>query len=118
VCVPISRLADCIVETKRDNASSFLTGALVGHVGDGNFHLIYLVDPDDPRYVAEASRLTERMVHRAIEMGGTCTGEHGVGYGKLGYLEAEHGEALSVMRAIKQALDPLDLMNPGKLVPR
>jgi D-lactate dehydrogenase (cytochrome) len=118
VCVPISRLADCIVETKRDNESSFLTGALVGHVGDGNFHLIYLVDPDDPAHVAEAKRLTERMVYRALAMGGTCTGEHGVGYGKLAYLEAEHGGALAVMRAIKRALDPHDLMNPGKLIPR
>ena len=118
VCVPISRLADCIVETKKDNAASFLTAALVGHAGDGNFHMIYLVDPDNADHVNEAKRLTERMVHRALAMGGTCSGEHGVGYGKLAYLEQEHGASLAVMRAIKQTLDPDDLMNPGKLIPR
>ncbi|MGQ0568508.1 MAG: FAD-binding oxidoreductase [Armatimonadota bacterium] len=116
VCVPISRLAECIVETKKDYAASSLTVALVGHVGDGNFHLIYLVDPDNPAEMAEAKRLNERMVMRAIAMSGTCTGEHGVGYGKMGFLEAEHGEGLSVMRMIKHALDPHNLMNPGKMV--
>jgi D-lactate dehydrogenase (cytochrome) len=117
VCVPISRLTDCIVETKKDNDASFLTGALVGHVGDGNFHLIFLVDPENPDHISEAKRLTSRMVERALAMGGTCSGEHGIGFGKLGYLEAEHGEGLVLMRAIKQALDPLNLMNPGKLIP-
>jgi D-lactate dehydrogenase (cytochrome) len=116
VCVPISRLAECIVETKKDIVASSLTVPLVGHAGDGNFHLIYLVDPGNPAEMEEAKRLNERMVMRAIAMGGTCTGEHGVGYGKMHFLEAEHGEALNVMRQIKQALDPHNLMNPGKMV--
>lgn len=116
VCVPIARLAECIVETKKDNAGSSLIIALVGHAGDGNFHQIYLVDLNDPAEMAEAKRLNERMVMRALAMGGTCTGEHGVGYGKMGFLETEHGEALSVMRLVKQALDPHNLMNPGKMV--
>jgi D-lactate dehydrogenase (cytochrome) len=116
VCVPISRLAECIVEMKKDNAAASLTVPLVGHAGDGNFHLMYLVNPDDPAEVAEARRLNERLVMRALALGGTCTGEHGVGYGKMGFLEAEHGEALSVMRLVKQALDPHNLMNPGKMM--
>ena len=115
-CVPISRLADCIVESKRDLDESFLTGTLVGHVGDGNFHMLYLVDPDSPEEMSEARRLNERLVHRAIDMGGTCSGEHGVGIGKMQYLAREHGEALDAMRAIKQALDPRGLMNPGKIL--
>jgi D-lactate dehydrogenase (cytochrome) len=114
-CVPISRLADCIVETKEDLAASFLTGTLVGHVGDGNFHMIYLIDPDRPEEMAEARRLTDRLVMRSLAMGGTCTGEHGVGVGKMRFLPSEHGEAVDVMRAIKQTLDPLGLMNPGKI---
>jgi D-lactate dehydrogenase (cytochrome) len=115
-CVPISRLADCIVATKQDLAASPLTGTLVGHVGDGNFHMIYLVDPDNPEEMAEARRLTERLVLRSLEMGGTCTGEHGVGVGKKRYLPREHGQdAVDVMRAIKSALDPQGLLNPGKI---
>jgi D-lactate dehydrogenase (cytochrome) len=117
VCVPISRLAECISETKKDIAASSVTAPLVGHVGDGNFHLVYLFDPNNPAELDEAKRLNERMVMRALAMGGTCTGEHGVGHGKIGFLEAEHGEALQVMRQIKRALDPQNLMNPGKLVP-
>ena len=116
VCVPISRLAECIMDTKRDLAQSFLTAPLVGHVGDGNFHLIFLIDPDDPKEVAEAERLNERLVMRALAMEGTCTGEHGIGYGKMDFLIAEHGEAVSVMRMIKAALDPRNIMNPGKVV--
>ncbi|MDR7419990.1 MAG: FAD-linked oxidase C-terminal domain-containing protein [Armatimonadota bacterium] len=116
VCVPISRLAECIAQTKADLAASRLLVPLVGHVGDGNFHLIYLVDPEDPAEMAEAYRLNERMVMRALAMGGTCTGEHGVGLGKMKFLSHEHGEALAVMRAIKRALDPHNLMNPGKVV--
>ena len=118
MCVPISRLADCIRETKADLASSHLAAPLVGHVGDGNFHLVMPVDPDSEADLAEAERITDRMVERALAMGGTCSGEHGVGLGKMRFLEAEHGAAaLDVMRAIKQALDPLDLMNPGKMIP-
>ena len=116
-CVPISRLADCIVETKEDVAASHLVAALVGHVGDGNFHLIFPVNPDDPRDLEEAERLSGRLAERAIAMGGTCSGEHGVGVGKMKYLDREHGEALDVMRAIKRTLDPDNIMNPGKLVP-
>jgi D-lactate dehydrogenase (cytochrome) len=115
-CVPISRLADCIVESKRDLAESFLTGTLVGHVGDGNFHMLYLVDPDSPEEMAEARRLNDRLIARALEMGGTCSGEHGVGIGKMKYLPKEHGEGVDVMRAIKQALDPQGLLNPGKIL--
>jgi D-lactate dehydrogenase (cytochrome) len=116
-CVPISRLADCIVASKRDLDESPLTGTLVGHVGDGNFHMLYLVDPDRPEELDEARRLNERLVYRAIEMSGTCSGEHGVGVGKMRYLPREHGEGLDAMRAIKRALDPRGLMNPGKILP-
>ncbi len=116
VCVPISRLAECIAETKRDLAQSSIPSALAGHVGDGNFHLIFMIDPESREEIAEASRLNDRMVARALEMEGTCTGEHGIGYGKIDFLVAEHGEAISVMRSIKQALDPDDIMNPGKIV--
>jgi D-lactate dehydrogenase (cytochrome) len=115
-CVPISRLADCIVESKRDLDESTLTGTLVGHVGDGNFHMLYLVDPDSPEEMAEAGRLNERLITRALDMGGTCSGEHGVGVGKMPYLAREHGEAIDTMRAIKLALDPRNLMNPGKIL--
>ena len=116
VCVPISRLAECIAETKRDLAQSTILSALVGHVGDGNFHLVFMIDPKKPEEIAEASRLNDRMVARALAMEGTCTGEHGVGYGKMEFLPAEHGEAVEVMRTIKRALDPDNLLNPGKIV--
>src|SRR5208337_2406860 len=116
VCVPISRLAECISETKRDLAASPSPNALVGHVGDGNFHLVFMIDPDRPEEIVEASRLNDRMVARALAMEGTSTGEHGVGYGKMEFLIAEHGEAVSVMRTIKKALDPDNIMNPGKIV--
>ena len=116
VCVPISRLAECILETRRDIEASGLIVPLVGHVGDGNFHLVFLVDPDRPEEMEKAAEVNDRMVIRAIDMGGTCTGEHGIGYGKMGFLKHEHGEAVSVMRSIKQALDPNGIMNPGKIV--
>ena len=116
VCVPISRLAECISETKRDLANSPIPSALVGHVGDGNFHLVFMIDPQRPDEIAEAGRLNDRMVARALAMDGTSTGEHGVGYGKMDFLVSEHGEALSVMRSIKKALDPDNIMNPGKIV--
>jgi len=118
VCVPISRLAECIADTKRDLEQSFLVAPMVGHVGDGNFHMLLLVDPNSPEDHAEAERLNERLVHRALAMGGTITGEHGVGMGKQKYMHAQHGAgALAVMRAIKQAIDPENLMNPGKMLP-
>jgi D-lactate dehydrogenase (cytochrome) len=116
VCVPISRLAECIAETKRDLAQSSIPSALAGHVGDGNFHLIFMIDPQSPEEIAEASTLNDRMVSRALAMEGTCTGEHGIGYGKMDFLISEHGEAVSVMRSIKLALDPQNIMNPGKIV--
>ncbi len=116
VCVPISRLAQCILETQADIAESGLTAPIVGHVGDGNFHLVIVINPDDADEMARADDLNNRLVMRALAMDGTCTGEHGVGYGKIGFLEAEHGEALSVMRDIKRALDPGNIMNPGKII--
>jgi D-lactate dehydrogenase (cytochrome) len=118
VCVPISRLTDCILETRKDIDAAGAYAPIVGHVGDGNFHVLYTVDPDDPDELASVQELNRRLVHRALEMGGTCTGEHGIGYGKLEFMEAEHGPAaLAVMRAVKQALDPHDLLNPGKILP-
>ncbi len=117
VCVPISRLAECVTETQRDIAASRLVGPIVGHVGDGNFHVGILVDLGDKDEVARVESFLERLVERALAMDGTCTGEHGVGQGKMKYLLAERGEAaLDSMRAIKRALDPLDIMNPGKIV--
>jgi D-lactate dehydrogenase (cytochrome) len=116
VCVPISRLAECIIETKADLAKSSIPSALAGHVGDGNFHLIFMIDPNRSEEIAEASRLNDRMVTRALEMDGTCTGEHGIGYGKMDFLFAEHGDAVDVMASIKRAIDPDNLMNPGKIM--
>jgi D-lactate dehydrogenase (cytochrome) len=117
-CVPISTLAGCISETKRDLDESGLIAPIVGHVGDGNFHLAILVDPDDPDELRKAVELNERLVRRAIDLGGTCTGEHGVGYGKSAFLELELGApAIEMMRAIKRALDPENLFNPGKILP-
>ena len=116
VCVPISRLAECILETKKDIAASGMLAPLVGHVGDGNFHLVYVIDPDRPEELEQAKALNDRMVMRALAMEGTCTGEHGIGYGKMDFLVAEAGEAVSVMRQIKLALDPDNLMNPGKII--
>jgi D-lactate dehydrogenase (cytochrome) len=116
VCVPISRLAECVVDTKKDNEDAPFPICLVGHAGDGNFHLIYVLDPDNPAELETAGRLNDRMVRRALAMGGTCSGEHGVGVGKMKYLEQEHGAALEVMRTIKRALDPDNRMNPGKML--
>jgi D-lactate dehydrogenase (cytochrome) len=116
VCVPISQLAQCIRKTKEDIDASGIIAPLVGHVGDGNFHLGYLIDLDDSAEVAKAKEMNEKLVHRALAMGGTCTGEHGIGSGKLDFLIAEHGEAVSVMRTLKTALDPKNIFNPGKIV--
>jgi D-lactate dehydrogenase (cytochrome) len=115
VCVPISRLAECIAETRADIAQSGMLAPIVGHVGDGNFHVDFVLDPDDPRDVNEARRLNDRLVARALAMDGTCTGEHGVGFGKIGYLRDEHGEGLDLMRDLKRSIDPHNLMNPGKI---
>jgi D-lactate dehydrogenase (cytochrome) len=118
VCVPISRLAECVTETQRDIAEAGFLGPIAGHVGDGNFHVTLLVDMQDQGEIERTEALLERMVDRALAMDGTCTGEHGVGQGKMKYLLAEHGpEALAAMRAIKLALDPDNILNPGKIVP-
>lgn len=116
-CVPISALSACIAETQEEVASSGLIAPLVGHVGDGNFHLLVLVEPGNRAEIAQARALAASVNEIALRHGGTITGEHGVGSGKLDYMAAEHGGALSVMAAIKRALDPHDIMNPGKVVP-
>ncbi len=116
VCVPISRLAGCIRETREDLAQAGLLAPIVGHVGDGNFHLLMLLDPDRPDEMERARALNKRLVRRAIALGGTCTGEHGIGMGKMASLEEEAGEAVTVMAAIKRTLDPQGIMNPGKVV--
>ena len=115
VCVPISNLAECILETQKDIVANGLYAPIVGHVGDGNFHLTMMVDPNDPTYLPRAEGLNDRMIARAQNLGGTCTGEHGVGVGKIKHLYAEHGEAVSLMRAVKKAIDPDNIMNPGKI---
>jgi D-lactate dehydrogenase (cytochrome) len=116
VCVPISQLAECITETKNDLAQVSFPATIVGHVGDGNFHVLCVLDPNIPSQREEGSQFAERTVKRALRMQGTCTGEHGIGFGKMKYLQEEHGEALEVMRTIKRALDPHNLMNPGKII--
>ncbi|MBU2166810.1 MAG: FAD-binding protein [Alphaproteobacteria bacterium] len=115
VCVPISRLADCILETKADLETASIPGPILGHVGDGNFHVVFVIDPDNPDEQAEAEALNHRLVRRALDMGGTCTGEHGIGLGKQDWLVEELGEAVETMRMIKRALDPQNLFNPGKI---
>jgi D-lactate dehydrogenase (cytochrome) len=118
VCVPISVLADCITETRAEIDAAGLVAPIVGHVGDGNFHVCFLVDPDAPEELTEVRVLAERIAERAIALGGTCTGEHGVGYGKSSLLLLEYGEeGVDVMRRLKSALDPDGIMNPGKILP-
>lgn len=118
VCVPISRLAECIADTQADIAQVSIPIALFGHVGDGNFHLVVLVDTDNAKEMKEAAWISQRVVERAIAMEGTCTGEHGIGLGKRQYLPLEHGDvAVEMMRTIKQALDPHNRLNPGKVLP-
>jgi D-lactate dehydrogenase (cytochrome) len=117
-CVPISRLTECVLETQADVVESGLVAPIVGHVGDGNFHLVVLFDPTKPEERAKAEGLAARVSLRAIRMGGTCTGEHGIGIHKLDALVAEHGDgAVALMQAVKRALDPNDIFNPGKTVP-
>jgi len=115
VCVPMSRLAQCISETKADLEGASIPGPILGHVGDGNFHVIFVIDPNRPDEAAEAERLNKRLVQRALDMDGTCTGEHGIGLGKQDWLVAELGDAVDIMRALKRAIDPDDLFNPGKI---
>ncbi len=116
VCVPISKLAECVVETQKDIAGTGLVGPIVGHIGDGNFHVTILIDMDDAQQVKATHDFLDRLVERAHAMDGTCTGEHGVGTGKMKYMKAEHGPGVEVMRAIKKALDPHNIFNPGKVV--
>ena len=116
VCVPISRLAECVTETQNDIADSGLFGPVVGHVGDGNFHAQLAFDPESETDLEKVRNILSRLAERAVEMDGTCTGEHGIGLGKKKYLEKEHGGALDVMRTIKRAIDPDNIMNPGKIV--
>lgn len=118
VCVPISRLAECVGETAADLDQASFPYTIVGHVGDGNFHVLMLLDPDSTEEWEESQALNRRLVRRAIEMDGTCSGEHGVGLHKMEFMQAEHGQdALDVMRALKQALDPNNILNPGKVIP-
>ncbi len=115
-CVPISRLADCVEETLADIAAAGLVAPIVGHVGDGNFHVSPLIDMANPREIEAAEAFSSRLAHRAIAMGGTCTGEHGVGQKKIAYMEDEHGAAaLDLMRRVKASFDPVNLFNPGKI---
>jgi D-lactate dehydrogenase (cytochrome) len=116
VCVPISRLAECLTETRNDLANVSFPATMVGHVGNGNFHVLCVIDPQNPAEREEVARFSERTVQRALRMAGTCSGEHGVGLGKMKYLVDEHGAAVEVMRAIKRALDPDHRMNPGKVI--
>jgi len=115
VCVPISKLAECISATKKDLSKSSLIAPLVSHAGDGNFHLGFIIDRDNPNEIKEAEELNERLIMRALSMDGTCTGEHGIGIGKMKFLNAEHGEGVSLMRQIKNTFDPNNIMNPGKI---
>lgn len=115
VCVPISRLAECLLATRQDIDAAGLLAPIVGHVGDGNFHLVFVIDPDDPEELERAAAVNARMVARALALDGTCTGEHGIGCGKIDFLDQELGTAVPYMRAIKQAIDPHNIMNPGKI---
>ena len=105
-----------MAETRKDLASSSLPTPIIGHAGDGNFHIAFVIDPRNPNEIAEVKRLNERLVQRALGLNGTCTGEHGVGYGKMDFLLSEHGEAMTLMATLKKAIDPDNIMNPGKIV--
>jgi D-lactate dehydrogenase (cytochrome) len=115
VCVPIGRLAECIAQTKQDLEAASLPAPILGHVGDGNFHVVFVLDPNNPAEAAEAEALNARLVRRALDMDGTCTGEHGIGLGKQDWLIEEMGEGVEIMRTLKRAMDPLNLFNPGKI---
>jgi D-lactate dehydrogenase (cytochrome) len=114
--VPISRLAECLLDTQRDIQETGMVAPIVGHVGDGNFHTVILVNPNDETQITEAKDLNNRIVEVALDLDGTCTGEHGVGRGKMDFLVKEHGGAVDMMKAVKVALDPDNIMKPGKIV--
>ncbi|TIP64964.1 FAD-linked oxidase C-terminal domain-containing protein, partial [Mesorhizobium sp.] len=114
-CVPISRFAECVTQTEADIAEMGLIAPIVGHAGDGNFHVLVLMDADDPKEIEQTEEFVARLNMRAIGMDGTCTGEHGIGQGKIGFLRHELGHSVDIMRTIKQALDPQNIMNPGKI---
>jgi D-lactate dehydrogenase (cytochrome) len=116
VCVPVSELAGAIEAARRGAEERGLDAAVVGHVGDGNYHVLFMLDPDDPDELAAAAALNQELVDYALARGGTCTGEHGIGLGKIGYLEREHGDLVPLMRGIKRLLDPNGILNPGKIV--
>ena len=116
VCVPISRLAECLEETEKDIAASGRMVPVLGHIGDGNFHLCIIVDPNNPSDIEVAEQMNHRLVERAIAMEGTCTGEHGIGFGKIDFMDAEHGAGVDVMRMVKRSMDPDNIMNPGKII--
>ena len=116
VCVPVANLSEAIMRTKRELESTSIPAPLFGHVGDGNFHVVFPIDPDSPEELAEVKELSAKMIDIALELDGTCTGEHGIGIGKLDALVKEHGPAVEVMRSIKRALDPKNIMNPGKVI--
>jgi D-lactate dehydrogenase (cytochrome) len=118
ICVPQTELGRAVVETQKNISKSGISGPILGHVGDGNFHAILLVDPEDPQEMKAAKTVANNMANLAISLGGTCTGEHGVGMGKLDFMQFQLGDAWNVMGNIKEALDPLNIMNPGKLVKR
>ena len=113
--MPISALAACVTETKQDIERLGLLAPIVGHVGDGNFHVMPVIDPDDAEERGRVQQFLDRLVERALKFEGTCTGEHGIGQGKINYLAAEHGLGVDVMIAIKKALDPVNILNPGKI---
>lgn len=115
VCVPIASLAACILDTHKDLQDTKLLSPIVGHVGDGNFHLLMVLPKDDPKIQEKAYHLNERLVQRALDYGGTSTGEHGIGKGKKHWLKAEHGDAVTLMKTIKSALDPLNLLGRGNI---
>ena len=117
VCVPVSQLADAIQRTKDILETTHVPSPLFGHVGDGNFHVVFLIDPDSDAELREVERLNQLIISAALDLGGTCTGEHGIGLGKIDALRQEHGDGIVVMAAIKRALDPQNIMNPGKVLP-
>ena len=117
VCVPVSKLGGCIVATRELLKYCSVPAAILGHVGDGNFHVVFAVDPANAEELAEVAAINKTMVRHALSVGGTSTGEHGVGTGKIAYLREEHGEAVDLMSVIKRAVDPAGIMNPGKVLP-